>query len=149
MADIRTILCPIDFSPGSSAALEYGIGLAQKVGAKVHLVHVYPLRLLAAPDGGMMVTPDAVAELSEEAAKALERIAEEWAQKGVRLETHVGDGAPHVEILRLADSLPADLIVMGTHGRSGFAHLLIGSVAEKVVRSSKIPVMTVHLPKET
>ncbi len=149
MVDIRTILCPIDFSPGSSAATDYAVGLAQRVGAKVHLIHVYPLPMLAAPDGGLMVTPEAVAHLSEEAAKATRRIADEWAQKGVHLETHVCDGAPHVEIVRTADAIGADLIVMGTHGRSGLAHLLIGSVAEKVVRSSTIPVLTVRLPKES
>ncbi|MBC7170924.1 MAG: universal stress protein, partial [Polyangiaceae bacterium] len=145
MVDIRTVLCPIDFSQGSSAATEYAIELAQKLGARVHLLHVYPLPMLAAPDGGLMVTPQTVAQMSEEAAQATKRIGEEWRQKGFEIETHVGDGAPHLEIVRTAERLHADLIVMGTHGRSGLAHFLIGSVAEKVVRSSPIPVLTVRL----
>ncbi len=147
MVEIRTILCPIDFSPGSSAATTYAVELGTRLGATIHLLHVYPLPMLAAPDGGLMVTPEAVAHLSEEAARATRRIAAEWKAKGAAVETHVSDGSPHVEIVRTAESLPADLIVMGTHGRSGLAHLLLGSVTEKVVRTSTIPVLTVRLPK--
>ncbi len=146
MKDIRTILCPIDFSPGSSAATDYAMMLAQKLGAKLHIMHVYPLPMLAAPDGGLMLPANVLSEVSDSAARALRKSADECRAKGVDPETHLADGAPHAEILRIAEQIPADLIVMGTHGRSGFAHLLLGSVAEKVVRSSTIPVLTTRLP---
>jgi nucleotide-binding universal stress UspA family protein len=148
MDDIRTILCPTDFSPGSAAATTYAVELARKLGAKVHLLHVHPLPMLTAPDGGVMLPADVLAEVSEASAQALRRLATEWRAKGVEIETHLADGAPHHEILRLAQEIDADMIVMGTHGRTGVAHLLVGSVAEKVVRASHTPVLTVRLPEE-
>ncbi|MBC7174273.1 MAG: universal stress protein [Polyangiaceae bacterium] len=148
MTEIRTILCPVDFSPGSQAATDYAIGLAQKLGAKLHLVHVYPLPMLTAPDGGMMLPASVLADVSDNASKALRKAADACIAKGITPETHLGDGAPHTEILRVAEQVKADLIVMGTHGRSGFAHLLLGSVAEKVVRSSRIPVLTTRMPEK-
>jgi nucleotide-binding universal stress UspA family protein len=147
MIAIRTILCPVDFSPGSSAATEYAIDLAETLGARVCLLHAYPLPMLAAPDGGLMVTPEVVAQMSEEAERAIGELAGRYEGRGVAIETRVGDGAPHAEILRVAGQVGADLIVMGTHGRSGLAHLLLGSVAEKVLRASTIPVLTVRMPK--
>jgi nucleotide-binding universal stress UspA family protein len=144
MIEIRTILCPVDFSPGASAATEYAVSLAEKLGARVHLLHVYPLPMLAAPDGGLMVTPEMVTRMSTESERAISEVAARYEGRGVEIETHVRDGAPYSEILRRAEQVGADLIVMGTHGRSGIAHLLLGSVAEKVVRSSLIPVLTVR-----
>jgi universal stress protein A len=146
MNDIRTILCPVDFSPGSAAAAEYAVMLTKKLGAKLHLMHVYPLPMLAAPDGGLMLPASVLTEVSDSAARALRKAADACKANGIEPETHLGDGAPHAEILRIAERISADLIVMGTHGRSGFAHLLLGSVAEKVVRSSSVPVLTTRLP---
>ena len=147
MIEIKTILCPVDFSSGASAATEYAVGLAEKLGARVHLLHVYPLPMLAAPDGGLMVTPEVVARMSTESERAISEVAARYVGRGAEIETHVSDGAPYAEILRKAEKIGADLIVMGTHGRSGIAHLLLGSVAEKVVRSSPIPVLTVRSEK--
>lgn len=147
MNEIRTILCPTDFSPGSTVATDYAIMLAKKLGAKLHLTHVYPLPMFAAPDGGLMLPANVLSEVSDSAARALHKAADECRAKGVDPETHLGDGAPQAEILRIAERISADLIVMGTHGRSGFAHLLLGSVAEKVVRSSPIPVLTTRMPE--
>ncbi len=145
MTEIRTILCPVDFSPGSDEATRYATSLAKKLGAKLHLVHVYPLPMLAAPDGGFMLPASVLSEISDSAARSLRKATDACKASGLEPETHLADGAPHVEILRVAERVKADLIVMGTHGRSGLAHLLLGSVAEKVVRSSPIPVLTTRL----
>jgi nucleotide-binding universal stress UspA family protein len=158
MKPIHTILCPVDFSPGSSAAADYAVGLARALGARVHLLHVDPLPILAVPDGGIIVTPEMLARMNEASTKAIEELAAQLGGAGgssgeagagaprpAPIETFVCEGSPHVEILRRAEKIGADLIVMGTHGRSGFAHLLLGSVAEKVVRTAPIPVLTVRL----
>jgi len=75
------------------------------------------------------------------ASKALEELASR--KSGVKLETHLLEGIPYKEVVRMTEELDADLVVMGTHGRTGLKHLLLGSVAERVVRSSKVPVITV------
>ena len=75
MKEIRTIVCPVDFSPGSEGATEYAISLAQKLGATVHLLHVYPLGTFVGPDGGLVITPQMITQLSEQSLAALRKLA--------------------------------------------------------------------------
>jgi universal stress protein A len=144
MTDIRTILVPSDFSSCAAAALRYAVSLATKLGATIHVVHVTPLPMLAVPDGGIMLPADILAQMSSEADRALGKLRKEWGEQGVTLHTHVAEGAPQHEIARVAQELKADLVVIGTHGRSGLAHMFMGSVAERVVRLSPVPVLTVR-----
>jgi nucleotide-binding universal stress UspA family protein len=141
MPEIRRILCPVDFSEPSENALDYAVDLASKFGADVQLVHVYQLPVYALPDGAMMAGPEFTTKVTAELQKALEELAEK--KTGAKIETHLVEGIPYKEIVRLGDELEADLVVMGTHGRTGIKHLLLGSVAERVVRSSQRPVITV------
>lgn len=141
MPEIRRILCPVDFSEPSETALDYAIDLAKKFGADVQLVHVYQLPVYALPDGAMMAGPEFTTKVTTELSRALTELAE--GKSGVKLETHLVEGIPYKEVVRLSEELKADLVVMGTHGRTGLKHLLLGSVAERVVRSSKVPVITV------
>jgi len=141
MPEIRRILCPVDFSEPSENALDYAVDLASKFGADVQLVHVYQLPVYALPDGAMMAGPEFTTKVTGELQKALKDLAEK--KTGATVETHLVEGIPYKEVVRLAGELEADLIVMGTHGRTGIKHLLLGSVAERVVRSSRIPVITV------
>lgn len=143
MPEIRRILCPVDFSEPSESALDYAVDLASKFGADVQLVHVYQLPVYALPDGAMMAGPEFTTKVTNELSKALDALAEKKAESGVKVETHLVEGIPYREVVRLGEELEADLVVMGTHGRTGIKHLLLGSVAERVVRSSKIPVITV------
>jgi nucleotide-binding universal stress UspA family protein len=141
---IQTILIPVDFSETSSQAVQTGKVFAKKLGGvKVVLFHVveeieyYP----------GFVMPPIFEELKENARKELDNVAQELRAEGLPVDVEVGVGSPSQKIVQLAKSLPADLIVMGTHGRTGFSHALLGSIAEKVVRQAYCPVMTVRMTK--
>lgn len=142
---IRTILCPVDFSATSEQALHYALELARPTGARVHVLHVFDLPLYVMPEGAMMATPRDIVAIRQSLQRDLEKLREKYpAIASVRIE----DGVPFRQIDAVAKELQADLIVLGTHGRSGFSRLLLGSVAEKVVRTAPVPVLTVHLPAE-
>jgi len=147
MAKITTVLCPIDFSDTSLAALDYGVDLAGTLGAQVHVLHAYQLPVYALPDGALMASPEYISDLSNKLQAELDKVVDARQDRGVRLQGHLVEGLPHDEVNRMAGDLGADLIVMGTHGRSGLGHLLLGSVAEKVVRSAEVPVLTVRTAK--
>jgi nucleotide-binding universal stress UspA family protein len=140
--DVRRILCPVDFTDVSARALEHAVRLASFFDATVHVTHVVPSLLdaiepaLAAPDA----LPDGP---RERAARELARFVEPVEEWHVRMERSVRLGNPAREIEMLAAELPADVVVMGTHGRKGVAHLMLGSVAEKVLHRVTCPVLTV------
>jgi nucleotide-binding universal stress UspA family protein len=146
MADIKHILCPVDFSETSEHSLRYAIDLASRLGATVELVHVYQLPTYALPDGAILARPDFVANLTTELQKQLDELIRRYSGHGVELRGRVVEGMAFAEIDRVAEEGGASLIVMGTHGRTGMKHLLLGSVAERVVRTSKVPVLTVRKP---
>lgn len=143
MEKVNKIFVPTDFSPCSQAAIAYAVFLAQQLNATLLLTHI--LTPLAYP------LDFALIEYSEfdrvEASRGLERIARPWQQKGVQIETHLFKGDPATEIADKAKRLECDLIVMGTHGRTGMAHLMMGSVAERVLRTASLPVLTVRQQK--
>jgi nucleotide-binding universal stress UspA family protein len=142
MPKIQSILCPTDFSENAEKAIDFAVDLASKLGATLHLVHVYQLPVYPIPDGSFGVSQDFIAQTMDELNKGLAQLAAR--KKGAQIETHlVVQGIPHREIVRMADELGVDLIVMGTHGRSGLPRLLLGSVAERVVRTATAPVITV------
>jgi len=147
MPEIHSILCPTDFSANAERAIDFAIDLASKLGATVHLLHVYQLPVYPLPDASSGVSQDFIGQTMEELNKGLAQLAAK--KKGAKIETHVVvQGIPHREIVRMADELDLDLIVMGTHGRSGLPRLLLGSVAERVVRTAKAPVITVPCREE-
>ncbi|HEX4335130.1 MAG TPA: universal stress protein [Polyangiaceae bacterium] len=144
MPKVSKILVPIDFSPHSEMALAYAVDLAKSLGSRVHLVHVYPVTAYAAPP--LMPGPVVFAQFRDESQRVfgelMTRVKREYSAD---LEGTLKEGVPHVEILRCASDLGVDMIVMGTHGHTGIEHLLLGSVAERVVRGAKVPVLTVPL----
>ena len=156
MIALKHILVPTDFSDTSEAAAKYGVALARAFNATLHLLHVEPRR-----DLQIMVERELVLEksLSDPAAptshqnaarELLGRILTEHEEKELRAEYVLrasGLGGPYVEIVRYAKERTIDLIVMGTHGRGFVAHMLMGSVAEKVVRKAPCPVLTVRHPE--
>jgi len=144
MFTIRTILVPTDYSPMSETALVYAIDLATAVGASVHLLHAYEIPVYGAPDTAFVATPDTMAAIKSAGEKGLEAAIAKHRPRGVAREGHLVEGRPWEVILDTAAHVHADLIVIGTHGRRGIARALLGSVAEKVVRSSRVPVLTVH-----
>jgi len=143
MMTIKTILVPTDFSDASVAAQEYALGLADAFQSAVHLLHVVQdpyVQPWAAEAFGVSLA--GVLERWEQDARAqLEQIAGAGDPR-VTCVTRVGH--PFVEILEYAGEAQVDLIVMGTHGRGPVAHMLLGSVAERVVRKAPCPVLTVR-----
>lgn len=143
------ILVPVDFSEPSEHAVAMAEKMASVLGAELHLLHVYQLPAYTLPDGALLAGPDITAQIMDESKKSLDRMVRGSTERGIPAQAHLAEGLPHKEIEKAAEALGATLLVIGTHGRTGIAHLLIGSVAERVVRASKIPVLTVRPPKET
>lgn len=141
---VRTILAPIDFGGGSDHSLDYALDLAQALGAAVHLLHVYQIPVYGFPDGAFLAGPEIATKLSEAAQRGLDEVLERTKARGLAVSGVLRQGAPAEEICATAKEIGADLIVLGTHGRKGLAHALLGSVAERVVRTSTIPVLTIR-----
>ena len=146
---VKNILCPVDFSDSSDHAMRYAVALAQTFGAALTLLHVVAPVVAALP--GETALPDTLhADIDELAAACEERLRQTvgtLAAEGLSVQPKVLNGVPFVEIIRYARDAETDLIVMGTHGRTGLGHLLIGSVAERVVRKAPCPVLTVKHPE--
>ena len=145
MIDIRRILCPIDFSDCSRRALDHAVAIAKWYEATITLVHVSPIVPLAAYAPGSGVVPSA--NLSPEEREALltsmKQFAAAEASPNIRFDYILGEGGTAAQILNAAETLASDLVVIGTHGRSGFERLMLGSVTEKVLRKSTCPVLSV------
>jgi nucleotide-binding universal stress UspA family protein len=136
------ILCPIDFEHDSMDALEFACQLAKQNSATVYLLSVIGEPLIPAPELPP-VPVQLYAPFESECRQRLETIAREKLA-GVPHEVFVVSGNAAPEILNLAAERRIDLIVMGTHGRTGVTRFLLGSVTERVVRESPVPVLTIH-----
>jgi nucleotide-binding universal stress UspA family protein len=134
----HTILHPTDFSPNSQHALQVAADLARTYDAELILLHVHSIPVALYGEGILPPEPDYHQPLEEQ----LHRID----VPGVRVSRRLAEGDPVTEILNVARDQHTDLIVMGTHGRRGLKRMLMGSVAELVVRRSSCPVLTVHTP---
>jgi len=149
MIDLRRILVPTDFSKSSQNALTYAAAFAEKFGAELHLLHVVQDLTLFVPEAVFVAPPVAppVEQFAAAARTALDRVVQDLRLPGVAVHPDVAEGIPAEEILRAAREKDIDLIVMGTHGRTGLAHVFMGSIAEKVVRRAPCPVLTVRHPE--
>lgn len=137
------ILVPTDGSPASRRAIDHAVDLAAAHGATIHAVYVVNTASFASLP--MESSWEGVSELlHDEGQSALDEVDEVAAQHGVPVEPVYLDGSPAREIIRYAETEECDLVVMGTHGRGGIDRLLLGSVAERVVRSCDVPVLTVR-----
>jgi nucleotide-binding universal stress UspA family protein len=139
MLQIRTILHPTDFSEPSQAAWELACALARDYNARLLIVHVYSPAPVYAPDGIAIPFPQ-----EEPAALQARLAAIRPSDERIAYEHRLLEGEPAEKILELAQKEPVDLIVMGTHGTTGLARLLVGSVAESVLRKAPCPVLTVR-----
>jgi len=137
----RKTLCAVDLGPNSQATIEMARQIAQADGGSVVFLHVVPMPVEAMGQP-LMVEPLTGAE--EDARRQLDRLAHDSDTPNFEVEVVTGD--PGRCIIEAAREHQADLIVMATHGRAGLSHFFLGSVAERVVRESSIPVMTVRAP---
>lgn len=145
MRPIRTILHPTDFSEGAEPATELAIEMAAKFGAELTLLHVYALQIYVGPLGETYpLSAESVYKIQDDAERALERIRQRASAAGVPTKMNIVEGIVSDVIIAAAKNASMDLIVMGTHGRTGITHLLLGSAAEKVVRMAPCPVLTVR-----
>lgn len=148
MNHLRKILVPVDYSACSRAALEHAAMLAKSFNATIDLLYVWEAPAFVAPEAmvGAAGTTQTLAQLaSDQAQAAMREFAAQAKEDGIEIQaTRVEQGDPAHTIVEVAEREGYDLVAMGTHGRSGFAHLLLGSVAEKVVRRSTRPVLTVR-----
>jgi nucleotide-binding universal stress UspA family protein len=147
MPPITRILVPTDFSATADAALDYAFGLAEKFGASVQLLHVLDDPFVFEGMSAEAYISEAPGLRTAMLDDARERLRHRVSQGGeVPVETEVLFGHGARTIAEYAAERAVDLIVMGTHGRTGFAHLMVGSVAERVVRTAPCPVLTVRHP---
>lgn len=141
MATIANIVCPVDLSDVSKRALQYAVALGEAHGAHLHVLSVFDVGLPPATNG------PALFELGDDARKGLEEdlnwFVAPMLRESVPTQVHLREGRVVSEVLRAAESLTSPLIVMGTHGRSGFERLALGSVAEKVLRKASCSVLAV------
>jgi nucleotide-binding universal stress UspA family protein len=146
MIPIKNILVPTDFSEPAGAALEYARTLAAEFGSRLHLLHVVS-EPFAYPWGTELSTFSLANLLTESETGALERLkalAKDLRLPAGSIEVTASIGHPVDKVLEYVGQHHVDLVVLGTHGRGVVEHLLIGSVAERVVRRSPVPVLTVH-----
>ena len=149
MIELRTILHPTDFSEHSNHAMRYAIGFAEEFKAKLWILHVIE-EIASAMYFNMLEAPPIVqlmADIETQAGEALENLVPSDVKERVEIEYLIRKGVPFLEIIRCAEQIDADVIVCGTHGRTGLKHALFGSVAEKVVRKARCPVLSVRHPE--
>ncbi|MBV8773432.1 MAG: universal stress protein [Deltaproteobacteria bacterium] len=151
MPTFNKILAPTDFSEDSKLALSYAVTLAQNFSSEIVVVHVdQPLAPVMVSELNPGLDVSTMNRIAEEgrmlALKELDGTTAHLRENGVKARGLMRVGAPFLEIIHAAQSEAADLIVMGTHGRTGLAHVLMGSVAERVVNKAPCPVLTVRHP---
>jgi nucleotide-binding universal stress UspA family protein len=132
----NSILVPTDGSQGAKAALKHGIGIASQWDATLHTLYVL--------DTGFARSVSWVETLQNEGHQAVRDVEVTGTQAGLTVVTEIVEGIPHEEILEYVSEHDIDLVVMGTHGRTGVDRVVMGSVAERVVRLSSVPVLTVR-----
>ncbi len=136
------ILVATDFSETADAAFDYGVDLAKQLGAKVIVMHAYELPVYGFPSGALVASVEMATRIMSGAQEALEAACKARASSGVEISQVVRQGVAWEEVHRVADEINADLIVIGTHGRKGLSRALLGSVAEKILRTATRPVLT-------
>ncbi len=142
------ILVATDFSPTSSVALAYAVELAIATKGQVTLMHAYELPIIGLPEGALLATAEVANRLITSSEQTLGMLADSHSKEGVRVKWVLRQGVPHEEVQKLADEIEAELVVVGTHARKGLQRFLLGSVAEKIIRTVERPILTIHGPRD-
>jgi nucleotide-binding universal stress UspA family protein len=136
------ILVPTDGSAATDRAVDHAVSLAEQYGARVHALYVVDTASYSTLEAGAQIVLES---LESEGERAVEAVAARCGDADVPVETHVQSGTPHRVIVDVASDIDADLIVMATHGRRGVERYLLGSVTERVLRTSGVPVLSVQI----
>jgi nucleotide-binding universal stress UspA family protein len=139
----RHILVPIDFSDGSSEAFATAVDMAQRSGGRLTLMHVMHMAMTTMPDVAML-SAEVQQGVQESVERGLTMLCERAQAAGVAADWRTVIGSTSAEICLMAQDLAVDLVVIGGHGGGAFAHAILGSVAERVVRKAHCPVLTVR-----
>jgi len=147
MKNVKKILVPVDFSENCSVALDWAMSISEYIGAGVILFHALevPYYLQRRANKILIIDKDIKEKVKKDTTKNLQTFSEKYNNK-ITIAPEMSEGKAFIEIIKAAGKHQVDLIVMGTHGRTGLEHMLIGSVAEKVVRKAHCPVLTVKHP---
>ena len=144
MIRIKRLLSPIDFSDSSKQALRYAVEFARSFGAELHVLNVIEPVMYPAEMFGQIGMVDVESVLEKSSREEIADWHKSFIPAEVRSVVEVLRGRPFAEIVRYAQEKEIDLIILGTHGRSGLDHFLLGSTAEKVIRKAPCPVLTVR-----
>jgi nucleotide-binding universal stress UspA family protein len=146
MIEFKRILHPTDFSDSGSAALSAACELATRFGAELHLLHVVQdvASIAAYGIAETYLPPEWREEIRQQAEKALQKLPPPALAGSLKIVRAIAEGGPYFEIVEYAKQRAIDLIVMGTHGRTGLPHVFLGSVAERVVREAPCAVLTIR-----
>jgi nucleotide-binding universal stress UspA family protein len=149
MALPKKLLVPTDFGPSSDRAIVYAADLAKALGAEVVIMHAWEIPMLGFPDGAFIATAELASRVLESAQQCLDATMKRVEATGVPARGLLKQGPTWQMIVETAKEVDAGMIVIGTHGRHGLPRALLGSVAEKVVRTAHTPVLTVHVEDRT
>lgn len=141
--NFKNIVVAVDFSDTSRRAVEAAEDLARRCGAKLHLLHSHPIQFLTSSPYAPVLPAYHFDDLDAAARKQLHTWRTEHCAEGLDVEEHLSEEPPSLAIVDVAEELGADLIVIGTRGLTGVKHVLLGSVAERVVQSAHCPVLTI------
>lgn len=145
MLTIKKILCPVDFSEPSLKGLDYAADFANLFQAELTVVYVLPLLPPTPSDPNTSFeVPEYERIVHAESEKKLKEIVAQRIPKNLKVRSYIGHGNPAKEIVRIAEEMKADLVVIATQGHTGWHHFVMGSVAEKVIRHAHCPVFAVR-----
>jgi nucleotide-binding universal stress UspA family protein len=146
MAQFDRILAPTDFTEASELAVDWAVALAERVGARITLMHAYEIPIIGFPDGALVATADVATRLADASRTGLDSAVARRRGGKIPFDGILRTGIPWEEINNVAEEIDASLIVIGTHGRRGLARALLGSTAEKVTRTAHRPVTLIRGP---
>ena len=144
MSKYKRLLVAIDLAAGSDVVMKTAMELGRALQAELHVIHVHKIHAGNLLEGGMADAGVLAAQEIADLELQLERFAAQFAESGITITTDIYSGEPYLEIIQAVDKSGADMIVMGTHGRTGVAHLVLGSVAENVLRHARVPVISIR-----
>lgn len=148
MSAYKRLLVAIDLSAAADVVMKTAVELGRALQAQLHVIHVHKIHAGKLVEGGMADVGALVAQEVAELELQLERFAAQYAAAGITITLGVYSGEPYFEIIQAAGKAGADMIVMGTHGRTGIAHLVLGSVAENVLRHAQVPVVCIRCHRQ-